>query len=72
MEKCAPPKVLRKFSKRVMRGRSDDDADSCSGDTDNETVEITGTVKIVHIIPTSSIEGNEIVLVQINGITTKL
>ena len=55
-----------------MRGRSDDDADSCSGDTDNETVEITGTVKIVHIIPTSSIEGNEIVLVQINGITTKL
>ena len=49
---------------------SEDDVDSYIEDT-NDIDKITGRVEIVHQILSSSIEGNEMVEVQFNGITTK-
>ena len=50
---------------------NDDDGCSYSEDTDDETDKITQRLGIVDRVSASSIEGNEMVEFQINGIATK-
>ena len=68
--KVCPSKCVGIVQQVSDESTSEDDVDSYIEDTD-DTDEITGKAKTVHQIPSSSIEGNEMVEVQFSGITTK-